>query len=51
MTAALDRMIAEMEVDDVSREMAAAAALRDWLIDAGYLSEDEIEEPQTEGEI
>lgn len=33
---ALDQLIADMELD-LSRELAAEAGLRDWLIWAGYL--------------
>jgi predicted transcriptional regulator len=32
---ALDRMVADMDLD-FPREVAAAAALRDWLFAAGY---------------
>ncbi len=50
MAKALDRMVADMELG-FPRELAAAAALRDWLIAAGCLPSDEIEEDTpTEGE-
>lgn len=50
LAAALDKMIADMQLE-FPRELAAAAALRDWLIGAGYLPEDLIEEDTpTEGE-
>ncbi len=43
-------MVADMGLS-FPLELAAAAALRDWLIGAGYLPEDEIEEDTTtEGE-
>lgn len=45
-----DRMVADMKLD-FPRELAAAAALRDWLIAAGYLPDGLIEEDTpTEGE-
>lgn len=43
MAEALDKMVAEMDLD-LPRELAAAAALRDWLIAAGYLPDDDLEE-------
>lgn len=43
---ALDRMIDEMQVE-FPRELAAAAALRDWLIHAGYLPDDDDLEEDT----
>lgn len=50
MTDALDRMIADMQVE-FPRELVISAALRDWLISAGYLPEADIEEDTpTEGE-
>lgn len=50
MAEALDRMVADMELD-FPLELAAAAALRDWQIGAGYLPDDDIEEDTpTEGE-
>lgn len=36
-------MVADMELG-FPRELAAAAALRDWLIAAGYLPDEDIEE-------
>lgn len=50
MTDALDEMIRDMQVE-FPRELAVAAALRDWLIHAGYLPDEGIEEDTpTEGE-
>lgn len=43
MADALDRMIEDMDLK-FPRELAAAAALRDWLITAGYLDHDDLEE-------
>ena len=43
MAEALDKMIADMSFD-FPRELAAAAALRDWLIAAGYLQHDDLDE-------
>jgi hypothetical protein len=43
MAEALDRMIADTNLD-FPRELAAAATLRDWLIGAGCLQEDDLEE-------
>lgn len=43
MAAALDRMIAATKAG-FPRELAAAVALRDWLIAAGYLPSDKIED-------
>lgn len=49
MADALDRMIKDMQVE-FPLELAAAAALRDWLVAAGYLPDEEIEEDMpTEG--
>jgi hypothetical protein len=51
MAAALDKMVADMNLD-FPRELAAAAVLRDWLIAAGYLKNDNLEEdtpPEGEG--
>ncbi|MGI6854383.1 hypothetical protein [Mesorhizobium sp. 1B3] len=40
---AMDKMVADMNLD-FPRELAAAAALRDWLIAVGYLQNDDLEE-------
>lgn len=46
---ALDRMVADMQSGTI--EQAAAAAVHDWLISAGYLRHDGVEEDTpTEGE-
>jgi predicted transcriptional regulator len=49
MAEALDRMVADMRAG--TREQAAAAAVHDWLIIAGYQPHDGVEEDTpTEGE-
>lgn len=46
---ALDRMVADMRSG--TREQAAGAAIHDWLISAGYLRHDGVEEDTpTQGE-
>lgn len=49
MAEALDQMVADMELS-FPRELAAAAALRDWLIGAGYLPDDIEEDTLTADE-
>ncbi len=49
--AAIDTMLADMKEPGATPELALSAIVRDWLIGAGYLPDDDIEEDSpTEGE-
>lgn len=48
MAEALDKMVADMNLE-FPRELAAAAVLRDWLIAAGYLQNNDLEEDTPTG--